>query len=199
MTTKKESLDRQRTEVAKRLREILKEKKMKQATLRRETFTRFDRKITAAQLSQIVNGTRTLQPDFCRIFSEILGIEPGYLMGTDDFHAQDYRDFINRYGSEAQSQHERENAERTKYDRILGLIGFEVYDQFKDMSENINDLGEPEVRIDSYYCVVGSKGQCAYIPEAKLDRLVKVITLLEKEMIRPLMQLHRVEPPEWMY
>lgn len=79
---RKARIESQRATTSERLREAMKSRNVRQAELLRALAEK-EMNMTSAQLSQTVNGKRTLQNDYAKAIAEILGVDPGYLLGID--------------------------------------------------------------------------------------------------------------------
>lgn len=123
MSSKSDRVERDRKVISKRLKELLDRCNCSQARLLRKV-ERMDGglKMTSAQLSQIVNGKRTLMPDFAKLFSKALDIEPGYLLGADNYYALNYDDYLERYGLAHEREMQRDSQRFEKYDSVFELI-----------------------------------------------------------------------------
>lgn len=116
MNDKKKNLEYVREKTADRLVEVMDLKHMTAPYLLQKGELYMSRQ----QFSQIKNKHRTLQRDDAIKISKVMKIDPGYLLGVDNFEAKSYNEFINNL--KAKQEYQQDIQALQEYDYILNLI-----------------------------------------------------------------------------
>ena len=123
------STDDKRKALADRLNECMELNGKTQADLIRHTKEDYGVLIKSGYLSMILQGKRTLPEDYAEYFSNILGVEYGYLIGSDKFVAKSYEDFRTITGTietVMEQLHLEMEEKRKKYDTFLVPCGYKT-------------------------------------------------------------------------
>lgn len=155
---KRMTLDEKRAAVGSRLRECIDAAHMKQAALLSITEERFGKeyRLSAPHLSEVLRGKRSLSQDVAIKYADILGIDPGYLTGADDFTASSYSEYVEKQTDLRQFLTSTQSFSR--FDYILNPIGYKVrtYIESNDKPESYTfdfkniEISIPAEEMDSF-------------------------------------------------
>lgn len=174
MKTKRTNTEYWRKMIARRLQELLKLRNMTQSELLRKSAEYDPCPMTRQQLSQIIHAKRSLVPYHANIFSSALEIEPGYLLGSDDFRASDYSEFVDFYGS----GYKKTDAAFRKYDYLLNMIGYKVI--------GMTQINDTVIDYDILH-----RDITACIPKEQVEQFVDDVKKYMRLRIAPLMELYK--------
>jgi len=178
MSNRTEQTDRYRSVIASRLKEMIEYKGITQSDLIRKTRLRFGLAMTSAQISMIMNAKRTLPKDFAVKFSQILDIDPGYLLGADDLSCKSYSDYTKSLGHKAEIS--REAKELEKYSCIIEPLGYKI--------QAFAMIEDEFWKFDVLY-----RGKIAVIPAVEMERFYNDVQKYIKKRLDPLMDLYKEE------
>lgn len=118
------STEERRKKQADRLKECMKLAGKRQADLIRLTKLRFDIPIKSGHLSMILKANRSLPDDYAECFASILGVDYGYLIGSDLFRADSYQDYLEK--EKSQKGFRKAIQQMSQYDNYLVPYGYYV-------------------------------------------------------------------------
>lgn len=139
-----------------RLKEVL--NGMSYSTLLEKASDNSDYKgtLTTGNISEIVNGKRNLPKKSAIVFSRVLDIDAGYLLGADDLTATSYENYVIGHLKQTSFREDR-----NRYVSILRLAGAKI--------ENI--VYDDDYHIIAYH-VIKNGHRSSFTPE-EMDRHLK--------------------------
>ena len=181
---------RTRENIAKRLNEVMKEKHIKPEYLRRHSGVYMSRQT----LYYIRNAQRPLDPEDAKALSKVLRIDPGYLLGLDDYKANSYDEYLQMMKDE--EEYQQDLAGFSKYDYLINLIkGYlivgasEIGTEFTDYTYLGNNVYDEEKNVTM-------SGIVATIPAADMETFEREVLKEIKKRFDKLMLKHRNEAEE---
>lgn len=193
MSKDNKRIDFIREKTASRLNEIMKMRNKGGAQLLRDSGAL----MSEPNLSQIRKKKRTLQREDAILFSKALKVDPGYLLGVDEYKANSYNEYVQimkddkEYTAAIQAIH--------KYDDILNLIGGytlvsgsitdDSSDDYTYLGDNVSGKNENNVS-------VRRNGVIAVIPAKEMDKFESEVLMFIKKRFDSLMMLYRDEEEE---
>ena len=98
---------------------------------------------TTARVGDYIAGRRGIPEKYITAFSDITGVERGYLTGLDDFKAENYDDYLayfrNYYSEFYGDEYRRELNEFTRYNYLTDMIDKNVVTDMSVVDETITD------------------------------------------------------------
>ena len=192
MSTKTERIKFIREKTADRLKEIMDMRNKGNVQLLRESGVL----MSEPNLSMIRKEKRTLQRDDAISFSKALRIDPGYLLGVDEYKAASYNEFVQimkdneEYTADVKTIH--------KYDDILSLIGGYtlVGGSIEEGSSDYMYLGNNVSGKNENNVPVRRNGIVAVIPADEMDKFESEVLRFIKKQFDSLMMSYRDEEEE---
>ena len=192
MSKNNKRIDFIREKTADRLNEIMEKRNKGGAQLLRDSGAL----MSEPNLSQIRKKKRTLQREDAILFSKALRVDPGYLLGVDEYKAASYNEYVQimkddeEYAADVKAIH--------KYDDIINLIGGYtlVAGSITDTSADYTYLGDNVSGKNENNVSVRRNGIVAVIPASEMDKFESEVLMFIKKRFDSLMMLYRDEEEE---
>ena len=165
--------DLNRTKVRDRLNEVMQLRGYSQVDLINKADEYGDLTLTTSNLSEIMHGKRALPHKYKILFSKILTIDQGYLLGYDDFEAANYKEYTEMVSDALDIEESKRRY--SKYDYLLNPLGYSVK-SFSDFEDGTGEYG------------VVYKHSIAQIPRTEMEVFEKDVRHFIKLKIDSLMQ-----------
>lgn len=182
----KESTQKKRNAQAKRLKECMMLAGKKQTDLIRLTKSRYDVSIKSSLLTMILKAERSLADDYAEYFASILNVEYGYLIGSDLFRAESYKDYLEK--EKSRKGFKKAIQQMSQYDPLIEPYGYYVKFCLADGPEGSN--------VTTYQ--IHHNGQMANIPDKEMIQFKKDVDAFIRLKMDALMDRYHFDPEPLM-
>lgn len=138
---------------------------------------------TTARVGDYIAGRRGIPDKYITAFSDILGVDRGFLTGLDDFKASsydEYRDFFRNYYSEFYGdEYRRELTEFTRYNYLTDMIDKNVVTDMSVIDDTITDY---EITLD---------GSSARVSADRMRQFEEDVRAFVKKQLLDLIEIYR--------